>query len=126
MAVLNADLEMICGNDLVIPVQLYEGDTGTTPLNLTGVTAITYNVKHQLGPSYGALITKGLGTGIAIIGAPTNGDIEITLLDTDTLPAPPAERLVGYFAHEVQITDATGNKTTVLQGTLTIRGTGAG
>lgn len=123
----SADLEIVCGNDVIVPVQLYDGDTGTTPLDLTGVQELTYLVKRRLDPDSPALITKALsdaGTEIVISGPEAGGLVEITFLKEDTLPdSGPGERLVGYYEHEFLVTDVAGNVSTVFQGTLHIKAT---
>jgi hypothetical protein len=119
---ISQDLTIICGNDVVVPVQLYSGDSGSTVLDITGAT-LTYVVKKQGTEGYSALITKVIAAGgIAVVSAAL-GTITITFADTDTLPAM-GDRLVGNYHHELMVTDSGGLKSTVFKGTLKIEATG--
>lgn len=118
------DLEWDCGADIVVEVQLYDGETGTVALNLTGVTEIRYRVARQLHPDWPVLLTKLKSTGgIAVIGPATDGLISITFADTDTKPVA-GERLTGIFEHELRLTDGSGNVTALFSGRATINPTG--
>lgn len=118
----NVVLEIVCGNDVDVPVQLYEGDTGTTPLDLTGVTEIVYVARKQAGAGAALIELKLTEDTIEVTGGPEDGLIKLHFADTDTLPVS-GDRLVGVFAMEIQVTDASGHKTTVLQGDLKVRAT---
>ena len=124
MTVRDQNLDLICGNDYAILVSLFEGPTGSTPLDLTSAAAISYIARHQPTELGTPVITKGLGTGIAITGAPTLGQVTLSIADTDTLPLS-GDRLVGEFVHEMRVEDGIGNLSSVFQGTLTVRPTAA-
>jgi hypothetical protein len=104
---------------------LYQGDTrrivvtvqdaAGQPVGLVGVAA-----KWQAAPgtadrfSPTAVITKEIGAGIEITDG-VAGELTISLAPEDTAG------LTGTYYHELQITDASGDITTVLTGTMTVR-----
>lgn len=77
-------------------------------LDLTGASAITFKAKKTIkGDAY---ISKTLGAGVSLGSPASEGEITVTLTDTDTnddnLPA-------GTYLFELQITDSAGNIMTV-------------
>lgn len=126
-----ADLEPFdCGVDLVVDVQLYDGDTGTVEQDLTGILDLRYRLSEQLHPGKPVLIEKTIGAGIAIIGPPVDGFISITFAAEDTLTTvgglgvTEVSRLTGIYEHELRLTDSAGNVTALFTGRATINPTG--
>lgn len=62
-----------------------------------------------------ALLTKVTGAGITIT-SPLAGQFTVALEPADTLTVPP-----GKYSHECEVTDASGNVSTVLVGAVTIQ-----
>ena len=122
---LTGENALICGTDQVItPIPLYDG-TGTTPLDLTGVLEIEFTLKKQLHPDWPVLLSlTKTAARVAIVGLATAGIISVTLQDTDTLPVS-GTRLVGWYQHEIRVTDSGGLKSVVCNGSVEIKATAA-
>lgn len=122
------DLEFDCGVDVVLPVTLYDAETGTTPLSLTGVQEIRYRVARQLHPDWPVLLEKLLSDAdITVDGDPADGAITITLEAQDTLTTvlgAETARLTGIYEHELRVTDSGGLVTALFSGRATIHPTG--
>jgi hypothetical protein len=85
------------------------------PLSLAGMTAATFLVKNSIDdPDGGALITKTLAVGIAVVDA-AGGHLTVTLLAADTVLM--ANR---SLACALKIKDALGLTHTVYSGPLEI------
>lgn len=104
-----SNFEMFSGNTRVLKVTVLDQDEAIVDLSGAAATFVVMRAHGQP-----AIITKTVGSGIVITDA-VNGLLEITLLEADTEP------LRGVHRHELEITDASGRKTTVLFGNITIR-----
>lgn len=104
------NFEMFQGDDkdLVITVT----DSAGAAVDLTGA-AIAWQMART-ARSATPNVSKSVGSGIVITDAP-GGICTISLDPTDT------EGLTGDFYHELEVTDAQANITTVLSGTVTIK-----
>lgn len=111
------DFEIHAGSDLSITVPVTDDGTADgTPIDITSVLGITWAAE---GAESGTrALTKTLGDGIELSGDSGEDHIfVITLTDDDTI------NLLGWYNHEARITDAAGEKTTVLTGMLEVHGT---
>jgi hypothetical protein len=113
MATSDQNVTMYSGDSRVLAFTITEAN-GTTPINLTGaVVAWACARKLSGGFSTTPTLSKEIGAGITIIAA-IAGTLEVALAPADTAS------LVGRYYHELQVTDAAGNVSTVATGTLTI------
>lgn len=103
------DFEMFSGDDFDIVVTVR--DTAGVAKNLTGTTAVVWNLAKRAGGT--ALLSKTLGSGV-VLTTPLSGVLTITLAPADTAG------LAGPYYHEVQLVDAAAKKMTVLRGTATL------
>jgi hypothetical protein len=93
--------------DIVVTVT----DSQGAAVDLTGA-AVAWQLARSAG-SAAAVVSKSLGAGIAITDGP-NGVFTVTLDPADT------ESLTGLYYHEAEVTDAAGNRSTVLTGVATV------
>jgi len=93
-------------------VEMYSGDSKTlnVTVTLTG-TLVGSTIKWSAGMDYVPAVTKTTTAGISITGATT---FTVALLPEDT------ENLEGTYLHEAQVTDLSGNVSTVMTGKLKI------
>ena len=109
------NFEIHAGDDLVIPVTVT--DQAGQPVDLTGATAAWQAARGTPEKfSKTPALSKATGSGI-VLTDPASGTFEITLAAADT------EGLRGVFYHEAEVTDAGGNRATVLAGTMTVLAT---
>jgi hypothetical protein len=101
-----ATITAFAGNVVKLDVTVYNVGT-TTPFDLTGITIIKYGLAASEGGA--PIVTKGLGTGIAVLNA-VGGLLEVTLLETDTTA------LDGVYWQEVLVVDTSGDPVTVYSG----------
>lgn len=104
----NQDFTMSAGDSFTIVVNAKNQDDSA--MNLNGAT-IKWALKRSVTST--AIINKTTSSGIAITDS-TNGIFKITLAPTDTTA------LHGYYYHEAEVTDQSGNISTVFTGTATI------
>jgi hypothetical protein len=112
VAIGSPDDPIVAGDeqDIVITILAADG----SPLNLTGVQSIVFRVATPYDRK--TLVTKQLGSGIAILDA-ANGRIRVNLTEDDT------DKLSGgVFYHETKITDAGSVTFTPLKGNLYAHG----
>lgn len=109
------NLEIHAGDDLAIPVAVT--DAAGQAVDLTGA-AIAWQAARGTPERFSktAVVSKASGAGITITD-PAGGVFEIALASADT------QGLSGSFYHEAEVTDAGGNKTTVMTGTMTVEAT---
>lgn len=91
-------------------------DAAGAPANLTGAMAIKYVITRQGSggqPSGPALVSKTLGSGIAVTDA-AGGIFTVTLEDGVT------GSLAGSYRHEAEVTDVEGRISTVFVGTYVV------
>jgi hypothetical protein len=106
---LKSDMEAFSGNDLTLEVTATDQDGSA--LDLSGAQALIYAIgKSATG---GALITKGLGSGVTVTDA-AGGVLEVALSADDLEP------LNGAYYHELRLTNAAGKKSTLLYGAVTV------
>ena len=98
---MGANFSMVSGDGKILEIEAVGPDG--TPCDLSGHTARW----GLFRPTVEKMIEKSSGNGIA-------GAIRITLAPDDT------SGLEGYYRHEVEIRDAAGVPTTILQGSVTI------
>jgi hypothetical protein len=108
---LEQDIEFFSGDTVKIKVTITDADNANDPKNLTGAQSIIWALAKAQGKA--PLVTKTVGGGITVTDAP-NGVCEVLLSVGDT------PNFKGSFYHEMQVVDATGNKSTVLYGAVTI------
>jgi len=107
----NQDFEVWQGDDKQLRITVTDPNAGV-PKDLTGVNAIEWAMVDQDGS---ALITKTDGAGITVTDAAA-GEFTVTLDGSDTATIDP-----GYYDHEADVEDATGDSVTVTVGTAHIR-----
>ena len=101
---------MWSGDTKVLEVTITDSDGAA--VDLTGAT-ISYVLQRNVN-SAAATISKTTDDGISITDA-SGGVFQITLDASDTAS------LSGSYYHECQITDASGNASTVFTGTVTMK-----
>jgi hypothetical protein len=114
MTATNQDVAMFSGDTRVLAFTVTQaGDS--TPVDLTGATAIKWKCARKLSGGFSSTVTlsKALGAGITVTDADA-GQLQVLLSPADTAA------LSGRFYHELEITDVAGNVSTVAIGTLTI------
>ena len=105
-------LTIFAGDDQIWDVQVTQDGS---PLNLGGMLAATFLVKNSVDdPDGAAIITKTLGSGIAIVSAP-GGTLTITVTAADTVLLTNRS-----LACALKLKDATGLTHTVYNGPLEI------
>ena len=94
------------GTDYRLQITIYEDEAQTQPRDLTGVTAITWDLftdrPHE--PTARSLIQKTLGDGIVILAPATDGKITVEVDPSDQTGLEQRR-----YYHETNITDATNN-----------------
>lgn len=113
MAITHVDIDMIGGQKNVYDLTLT--DENAAAVDLTTASAFTYEVRESEF-STDTLVSKSLGSGIAIQSPATNGIVRLTIDDTDTATIP-----TGTYYHEAFVTLATG-KFRVLRGEVNFEG----
>jgi len=96
-------------------LQVTVKDEAGVAINITGAT-FTWALskkKSSGGFSPTLLLTKTVGSGITLV-TPASGRLDIALLPADT------DALKGSYYQELQMVDTATNKSTVLDGTITI------
>ena len=96
----------------------HSGDTKTLTVSIVNAAGVAVNVSTATAISYKlaatpystALVTKSLTSGITVV----TSTVSVALLPADTAS------LAGRYYHEMQITDASGNVSTVLSGQVMI------
>ena len=101
---MNANFSMVSGDGKILEIEAVGPDG--TPYDLSNHTA-RWGLFRPTGEK---MIEKSSGNGIVA----NAGAIRITLAPDDT------SGLEGYYRHEVEIRDAAGVPTTILQGSVTI------
>ena len=105
----NQDFLMWSGDNKTITVTVYDNDD--VVVDITNV-AITWELSQNVDSV--ALISKTAGSGITL-SDPTNGIFTITLDPANT------GSLSGRYYHEAEITDLSGDISTVMVGHATIK-----
>lgn len=95
------------GDDVVLRFTVYDDDTQTTPLNITGYTGI-YRAAYRDD----TVLEKTNG----VVQDGPNGIFEVTLTETET-----AALRAAVHRHQLQMTDTSTNEHTVTNGSLTVR-----
>jgi hypothetical protein len=103
-------LEIVSGDDMVIEVTVTDRNTGAG-VDLTGASA---RFAIAMRGSLKTVCTKATGSGINVTD-PEDGILEVELVAADT------ESLAGTYDYELQVVDASGNRSTPLYGTIAIR-----
>lgn len=88
-------------------------DEAGAVVNLTGATIRWWLAKTITAPAP-RLLEKAIGTGITVIDAP-NGRFDVLITAANSAGISP-----GTLYHECEITDATGQVSTVFRGALTL------
>lgn len=107
--IIATNFEMFSGNTRVLKVSVLDQDEAV--VDITGASA-EYIFAKRAG--HNAIFSKTVGSGIVVTDA-IAGLLEVTILPADT------EALAGAYHHELEIQDASGRRTTVLFGTVTVR-----
>jgi hypothetical protein len=104
------------GDDVALDLSLTSGGSA---LDLTGAAAIAFGLYAQTYGQFSgaALISKTLGSGVAVVSA-EGGTVAVTIAAADTADMGGAT----YYA-EIEITDGSGNQTTPEPFFVTIRNT---
>lgn len=103
------NVSLAAGDNMVITVTVTQAGSAK---NLTGATAINYKA-YPLNSST-AVITKALLSGVTVTNA-AGGIFTVTLAPADTTA------LCGDYRHEAEITDVSGNISTVMTGLLSVQ-----
>jgi len=101
------------GDDLELVVTIQ--DENGAGLDITSAT-VTWVLKRNINST--ALVTKTVGSGI-VLTTPASGIITISIDPADTAAVFSAEGKPFY--HEIELTDVSGNVTTVLFGTFEVK-----
>lgn len=99
------------GDDIVFTMTVR--DRNGSAVDITGFSAIEYRLA-RFSSSDEALISKSLGSGVAISDGPS-GQATVTLDPADT------QNLVGDYYHNAIATDSAGKDQTVFVGVLTVQ-----
>lgn len=105
------DVTIYAGDTANIKVTVYDSDNSNVRKNITGST-----VKWVMfdPDDTGVILTKTTPSTVSVTDA-TNGELTIPLAPADTEAISP-----GNYRHEAEITDASGNVSTVLVGDFII------
>ena len=106
MTIVGQNYTMFSGDSKVITVTVTDADGAA--VNLTGAT-----ISYVIFDDGSATITKTVGSGITVTDAAA-GTFTITLAASDTAS------LAGAYYHECQVTDSSGNISTIFTGTVTM------
>lgn len=110
MAHENQNFEIFAGNDKIISIIVYDDDGNLQPLTGCSAEWVMYDpYTNEI------LISKTTASG-ASIDIPTSV-VSITLDESDTLNIRPAV----WYEHELKITDAFDNETTVTKGYVRVK-----
>ncbi|MEJ0015715.1 MAG: hypothetical protein WDN25_03965 [Acetobacteraceae bacterium] len=110
MAAEGQNFTLVAGDTVRLAFTAYDSD-GTTPLDLAGATIKWQLARDEAGP---ALISKQTGSGITVTNA-AGGTFVVAIAPADT-----AAITAGGYYHETQVTDASGNVSTVATGSIAI------
>lgn len=117
MARTNQDASFYANNDFVLAYTLYDDDADPVVLlDVSGAT-IKWVISHKVSagnPGKIPMLAKSTVTGGIVITDGPNGEVEVTVADTDT------EFLKGNYYMELELTDTSGNKTVQSTGILTL------
>jgi hypothetical protein len=94
---------MFSGDSRVLTITVT--DSAGTAKNITGAT-INFSLFKSVGGA--AILSKTVGNGITITD-PTNGVFTVTFETHET------EDRDGHFKYEIEVTDSSGNKCTIVQ-----------
>lgn len=108
----NQDFTMWSGDDKTLTITVT--DANDVVVDLTGASALVWILKRSKHAA-AILVTKGLGAGVTIT------DAENGIFTVDLNPADTAALTQNNYYHEAQITDASGNISTLLIGTANIK-----
>lgn len=108
MTIKNQGFEMWSGDTKVLTITVTDKDG--VRVNLTGATIV-----YKIFDGGTAVITKSTANGITITDA-SGGECQTTLSPSDT------SDLDGVYYHECQVTDSSGNVSTIFTGAVTIQG----
>lgn len=111
MATTDQNATIYAGDDVDINVAVTDPATGD-PKNLTGATVQWAMFKEYKGT---VVVTKDTDDGVTITDA-ANGELTISLDAADTEDVRP-----DIYAHEVEVTDGSGNVSTVTTGHITLK-----
>lgn len=114
-------IQLIARNDQTLKVYIYTDETKTTLMNISsGVSEVRFTVKPEWAMTdaddANALFQKTLTAGGIAITDGENGEITVTIEDTDTVNA---SRRENYF-FDVQLVFTSGAKRTVVLDRATI------
>ena len=109
------DIEFFSGNDLELHCTVLD-ETGAIK-DLTGALDVVWALAKSEG-AMPPILSRDLAAGI-VITAPTLGKFVVTL--TSALTEPLAGKGKIYY-HEARVTDSAGKKSTVIWGTVVVRG----
>ena len=99
------------GKDFVMRFTVVDGAGNAK--SLVGAQAVVWIARRQPEDTANVL-SKALGSGIAILDPASNGQLDVTLSEADLAA------LSGMYAHELGITDADGNDAPVAKGVITV------
>ena len=108
MAVFVSNIVIEQGFDFNTTFEL-EDTTTTNPLNLTG-----YTIEAQLRKTYSS--TTSVGFACTIVNLPTDGNIEISLTDTQTV-----DIKEGRYVYDIKATTVSGKVLKLIEGAALVR-----
>ncbi len=114
----NQNVVIRSGDTHTLTVTVDDGATPPAVVDITGATIWWWASRLSSNGKFSATATlqkDNAGTGGITITDALNGEFQVTLAPADTAT------LAGEFYHEAQIRDGSGNISTVLTGTLTIK-----
>lgn len=109
------NLEFPRGDTYPFRVPITDDADPPQPIDLTSA-ALAYALMRAPGST--PFVNKSIGSGITVVGPPTDGIVDIVIdpADTEALPA-------GTYYHEAELTEVSGRVTTVLEGKVVVTAT---
>jgi hypothetical protein len=112
MASINQDFVTYQGDDVKPIFTVYAAD-GTTVVDISAVTEITWTARPQATDAASLTLTK-TGGAITFVTTGTDGKFQVSVSAAQTL------LLSGWYLHEATLTDAAGKVTTVSVGRMQV------
>jgi hypothetical protein len=105
------NFDMFSGNNKQLVVTVLDAPNGSV-VDITGATAVKWQLFHAAAASTDPVISKTLVSGITL-SDPTAGQFTVLLSSTDTAG------LSGKYYYEAEVTDVSSRKETVASGYIT-------
>jgi len=106
------NFDMYSGNAKVLVFTVYDKPNGDV-VNITGATAVKFQIFHDSPATGDPVVSKTLGSGITL-SDPTNGQFTVTLTSVNT------SGFSGRYYYEAEVTDSSSRVETVATGYINI------